>query len=232
MSTAPAELSGSAPAPPRDRASLVRRARTLALAGLAWHGIEAAVAVIAGALAGSVALVGFGADSVIEAVAGVIVLWRFAAARVTSDAAERRAQRLIGASFYLIAVYISVEALWALVGRHEPGVSYVGIALAAVTLALMPPLAHAKARIGERLASQATKSEGRQNMLCAYLSGALLVGLTLNAVLGWWWADPVTGLVIAAVAVREGRQAWAGEDACCGPPIGERGVDCADGCCD
>jgi divalent metal cation (Fe/Co/Zn/Cd) transporter len=124
---------------------------------------------------------------------------------------------LIGASFYVIAAYIAVEAIRTLAGGGHPEASYVGIALAAVTLATMPPLAAAKARVGEKLHSSATKSEGRQNLLCAYLSAALLIGLGANALLGWWWADPITALVIAAVAVNEGRAAWRGEacDDCC-----------------
>jgi divalent metal cation (Fe/Co/Zn/Cd) transporter len=197
-----------------DPARIVRRAKLLAWLGLGWHGIEAAVAITAGAIAGSIALVGFGADSLIEAVAGVVLLWRFAESRASSEAAERRAQRLIGVSFYVLAVYITVEAVRTLAGTQHPHVSYVGIALAAVTLVTMPPLAIAKARVGEQLHSSATKSEGRQNMVCAYLSAALLVGLGTNAIAGWWWTDPITALVIAAVAVREGRDAWRGE-ACC-----------------
>jgi divalent metal cation (Fe/Co/Zn/Cd) transporter len=197
-----------------ERPQLVRRAKLLARLGLGWHGIEAAVAITAGIVAGSIALVGFGADSLIEAVAGVVLLWRFAESRASSESAERRAQRFIGVSFYVLASYITVEAVRTLAGAHHPDVSYVGLALAAVTLVTMPPLAIAKARVGERLNSSATKSEGRQNTVCAYLSAALLVGLGANALVGWWWADPVTGLVIAAVAVREGRDAWRG-DACC-----------------
>jgi divalent metal cation (Fe/Co/Zn/Cd) transporter len=202
------------PQPPTERPRLVRRARLLAWLGLGWHGIEAAVAITAGIVAGSIALVGFGADSLIESVAGVVLLWRFAESRASSESAEHRAQRLIGVSFYVLASYITVEAVRTLAAAHHPDVSYVGIALAAVTLVTMPPLATAKARLGERLNSSATKSEGRQNMVCAYLSVALLVGLGANAIAGWWWADPITGLVIAAVAVREGREAWRG-DACC-----------------
>jgi divalent metal cation (Fe/Co/Zn/Cd) transporter len=117
-------------------------------------------------------------------------------------------------SFYVLAAYIAVEAARSLASGHHPDVSYVGIGLSVVTLATMPPLAAAKARVGERLGSSATKSEGRQNLVCAYLSGALLVGLGSNVLFGWWWADPGTALVIAAVAVNEGRQAWRGE-ACC-----------------
>jgi divalent metal cation (Fe/Co/Zn/Cd) transporter len=201
----------------RERESLVRRARFLARLGLAWHGIEAAVAIIAGAAAGSIALIGFGADSLVESLAGITVLWRFAESRHASERAERRAQQLIGASFYVIAAYITVEAIRTLAGGGHPEASYVGIALAAVTLATMPPLAAAKAHVGEKLHSSATKSEGRQNLLCAYLSAALLIGLGANALLGWWWADPITALVIAAVAVNEGRAAWSGEacDDCC-----------------
>jgi divalent metal cation (Fe/Co/Zn/Cd) transporter len=202
-----------------DRAPLVRRARLLAWVGLAWHAVEAAVAIGAGVAASSVALVGFGADSLVEAVAGVVVLWRFAAARATSDEAERRAQRLIGASFLLIAVYVGVEAIRSLLGGDAPDASWVGIGLAVVTLITMPPLAAAKARLADRLGSAATRSEGRQNLLCAYLSAALLVGLLANAALGWWWADPLAALVVAGVAVREGRAAWRGDPGC------------ADGCC-
>jgi divalent metal cation (Fe/Co/Zn/Cd) transporter len=207
-------LSGSASADTRIR--LVRRAKLLAWLGIGWHGIEATIAIVAGLAAESIALVGFGADSLVESVAGVILLWRFAGGRAASEAAERRAQRLIGASFYVIAAYISVEAVRSLVGAHEPDASWVGIGLAAVTLVTMPPLSIAKARVGDRLGSSATKSEGRQNMLCGYLSAGLLVGLGANALLGWWWADPATALAIAAVAVHEGREAWRGDAcACC-----------------
>jgi divalent metal cation (Fe/Co/Zn/Cd) transporter len=202
--------------PPADpeRPALVRRARQLAWLGVGWHVVEAAVALVAGAAAGSIALVGFGADSLIEATAGFVLLWRLAATRAQSNEAERRAQKLIAASFYLLAVYVTADAIVSLAGRHEPDASWVGIGLALVTLATMPPLAMAKARVGDGLGSSATKSEGRQNMLCAYLSAALLAGLLANALLGAWWADPLTALVIAAVAAREGRDAWRG-DACC-----------------
>ena len=169
------------------------------------------MAIVAGTVAGSIALIGFGADSLVESLAGITVLWRFADARHASERAERRAQQLIGASFYVIAAYISVEAVRTLVGGAHPEASWVGIGLAAVTLATMPPLAAAKARVGDQLHSSATKSEGRQNLLCAYLSAALLIGLGANALFGWWWADPVTALLIAAVAVNEGRDAWQGE---------------------
>jgi len=212
------------------RARLVRRAQVLAWVGVGWHGVEAAIAVGAGLAAGSIALVGFGADSLTESVAGFVLLWRFAGARAGSEHAERRAQRLIGISFYVIAAYIAVEAVRSLAGGHQPDASWVGIGLAAFTLVTMPPLAIAKARVGEQLGSAATKSEGRQNMLCAYLSAALLVGLGANALLGLWWADPATALLIAGVAVREGRDAWRGDDGCCAPIGVAEACACEPGC--
>jgi divalent metal cation (Fe/Co/Zn/Cd) transporter len=196
-----------------ERASLVRRTRWLARLGLGWHLVEAAVAIAAGVVAGSVALVGFGADSLIELVAGVVVLWLMAGARSSSPTAERLAQRLIAASFVALALYVGIESVRDLVGGHHPDASWIGIGLSVVTLATMPPLAAAKRRVGQRLGSSATISESRQTMLCAYLSAALLVGLLSNAALGWWWADPLVALGIAAVALREARDAWRG-DAC------------------
>jgi divalent metal cation (Fe/Co/Zn/Cd) transporter len=200
--------------PDPRRPKLVGRARFLARLGLGWHAVEAIVAVGAGIVAGSVALIGFGADSVVESIAGVVLLWRFGGDRHASDEAERRAYRLIAISFWLIAAWVGVEATRQLIDGSHPAVSWVGIGLAAVTLATMPPLAIAKSRVAEQLHSAATKAEARQNMLCAYLSAALLVGLGANAIAGWWWADPVTAMVIAGMAVREGRNAWRG-DACC-----------------
>ncbi|MGH2965753.1 MAG: cation transporter [Solirubrobacterales bacterium] len=200
--------------PRADRNRLVARAQFLARVGLAWHGIEAAIAIGAGVVAGSFALIGFGADSLIEMLAGTVLLWRFAGARGASDDAEHPAHRLIALTFWLLAVYVAVEATRSVVVGHHPEVSYVGIGLAAVTLATMPPLAAAKARVGAQLHSSAVKSEGRQTALCAYLSAALLIGLGANAALGWWWADPAAALVIAAVAANEGREAWRGEECC------------------
>ncbi len=216
-------------APTADRERLVARAKALAWLGVGWHGIEAAIAIGAGLAAGSIALIGFGADSLVEAFAGFIVLWRFAAARATSQHAERRAQQLVAVSFYVIAGYVAVEAVRSLAVADEPSVSWIGIGLSAFTLATMPPLANAKARVAEALGSSATKSESRQTMLCAYLSAALLVGLGLNAVVGWWWADPLTALLIAAVAVKEGRDSWRGE-ACCAAPVPAE-TACQDDCC-
>ena len=200
--------------PEAGRPQLIRRAKSLARLGLGWHAIEAAVAIGAGLAAGSVALIGFGADSVVESVAGIVLLWRFGEKRHDSEAAERRAYRLIAISFWLVAAYVGVEATRQLIAGDHPEASWVGIGLAAVTLATMLPLAMAKSRVAHQLGSAATRAEGRQNMLCAYLSGALLVGLGANAIGGWWWADPITALLIAGVAVREGRKAWAGETCC------------------
>jgi divalent metal cation (Fe/Co/Zn/Cd) transporter len=214
-----------------ERERRVRRAKALARIGIGWHGIEAAVAVGAGIAAGSIALIGFGADSLVEAFAGFIVLWRFAGARATSAAAERRAQQLIAVSFYVIAAYVAVEAIRSLVGADEPDVSWIGIGLSAFTLATMPPLAIAKARVAEALGSSATKSESRQTMLCAYLSAALLVGLGANALLSWWWADPIAALAIAAVALKEGRASWAGDACCTTPVVALDGDACHDDCC-
>jgi divalent metal cation (Fe/Co/Zn/Cd) transporter len=213
--------------PGSERGRLVKRARMLAWLGIGWHGIEAAIAIAAGVVAGSIALVGFGADSLIESAAGFILLWRFAAARSASDGAEKRAQRLIALTFYLLAAYVAVEAIRSLIEGHHAEVSWIGIGLAAVTVVTMPMLAIAKTRVAGRLGSSATKAEGRQNMVCAYLSAALLIGLSANALGGWWWADPATALVIAGVAIREGREAWRG-DSCCAP-VGLD--DCTDDCC-
>jgi divalent metal cation (Fe/Co/Zn/Cd) transporter len=237
MSTQPIQL-GTKPQNTVEHEHLVRRAKQLAWLGVGWHGIEATIAVGAGLIAGSIALVGFGADSLIESFAGFILLWRFAASRATSEDAERRAQKLIAISFYVIAAYVGFEAVRSLLTGDRPEASWVGIGLAAVTLVTMPPLAIAKGRIGEKLGSSATKSEGQQNMLCAYLSAALLVGLSANALFGLWWADPVTALVIAGVAVKEGRESWRGESCCTAPIVAGAeeahgdACGCDDDCCD
>jgi divalent metal cation (Fe/Co/Zn/Cd) transporter len=196
------------------RSQLQLRARQLAWGGIAWHIIEFAIAIGAGIAAGSIALIGFGADSLIEAFAGLVVVWLFTGARLRSSNAERRAQQLIAASFFVLAAYIAVESIREIAQSHHPATSWVGIALAAVTAPTMPILARAKRRVGQELNSSATVKEGAQNMLCAYLSIALLAGLLLNALLGWWWTDPAAALIIAAVALREGRESWRGEGCC------------------
>jgi hypothetical protein len=201
-----------------EREKLVRRAKLLARVGLGWHGIEAAIAISAGLVAGSVALI------------GIILLWRFAASRASSEAPESRAQKLIALSFYLIAAYVGFEAVRTLIAAERPEVSWIGISLSMFTLLTMPPLAIAKRRIGDKLGSSATKSEAQENMLCAYLSAALLVGLGANALFGLWWADPVTALLIAGVAVKEGRESWRGESCCTAPGLPDEG-GCEDDCC-
>ena len=220
MSTLPIVIHGRLPDAPdaAERARLQRRARRLAWGGNTWHAAEFAIAVAAGISASSIALIGFGIDSLIEVLAGSVVVWLFTGRRLHSDTAERRAQQVIAISFLLLAAYVAVESLRTLAGSSHPDPSWVGIGLAAVTAPTMPLLARAKRRVGRRLGSAATVAEGTQNLLCAYLSVALLVGLGANALLGWWWADPLAGLVIAAVAAREGAESW-------------RGRGCAAGCC-
>jgi divalent metal cation (Fe/Co/Zn/Cd) transporter len=193
---------------------LVQRARLLAWGGNAWHFVEFAIALGAGVAAGSIALVGFGFDSLIESLAGFVIIWRFAASGAHVETRERRAQQLIAVSYFLLVAYITVEATRTLALGNQPETSWVGIGLAAFTAPTMPLLARAKRRVGRRLGSAATVSEAEQNQICAYLSVALLIGLLLNALGGWWWADPTAALVIAAVACREGVQSWRGEGCC------------------
>jgi divalent metal cation (Fe/Co/Zn/Cd) transporter len=199
---------------PAERLKLERQARLLAWGGIAWHVVEFGIALGAGLAAGSIALIAFGADSLIEAVAGFVVLWLFTGNRLGSDAAERRAQQLIAASFFVLAAYVTVESLRTLIDGQHPQASWVGIGLAAFTAVAMPLLATAKRRVGRKLHSSATVKEASQTQLCAYLSVALLVGLLANALAGWWWADPLAAFVIAGVAVSEGRSSWRGEGCC------------------
>lgn len=196
---------------------LARRARLLSWFSLGWMTIEGAVAIGAGIAASSIALAGFGIDSAIEGVASLIIIWRFTGSRLVSEQAEERAQKLVATTFFLLAPYIAFEALRDLVGGHHPDASWLGIALAATSLVLMPVLGVAKQRIGEEIGSAATKGEGSQNMLCAYMAAALLVGLLGNATFGLWWLDPGAALVIAALAVNEGMESWRGESCSCTP---------------
>lgn len=217
----------------QDRAAVLRRRiRLLVAATITYNVIEAAVAITAGTVASSVALVGFGLDSVIEVSSAAAVAWQFAG----SDPArrERTALRVIAWSFFALAAYVTVEALRALLGAGEAQRSAVGIALVAVSVLVMPFLSLAQRRAGRELGSASAVADSKQTLLCTYLSAAVLVGLVLNATLGWWWADPAAGLVLAVLAVREGRNAWRG-DLCCAPsvaapPAGESS-GCADGCC-
>jgi divalent metal cation (Fe/Co/Zn/Cd) transporter len=201
---------------PDERAQLERRAKLLAWGGNGWHVVEFAIAVAAGVAASSVALVGFGIDSLIEALAGFVIVWLFAARRSGSAHAERRAQQLVAASYAILVAYIAIESSRTLLGGHHPDASWVGIGLAAFTAPTMPLLARAKRRVGLKLGSSATVSEAAQNQICAYLSVALLVGLGANALLGWWWMDPVAALVIGAVAAKEGWESWKGDSCECG----------------
>lgn len=195
-----------------------RRARMLSWLSLGYMTIEGAVAITAGVVAGSIALVGFGLDSVIEGFASVVIIWRFTGHRIHSEAAELRAQKLVALQFFVLAPYVGFESVRDLFGGERPEASPVGIALAATSLVVMPYLGVAKQRLAVQLGSPATKGEGRQNMLCAYLAAALLVGLLGNALLGAWWLDPIVGLLIAIVAVREGMETWRGDGCACAGP--------------
>jgi divalent metal cation (Fe/Co/Zn/Cd) transporter len=194
---------------------LARLARTLSWLTLGWLGVEAGVAIAAAVLAGSVALLGFGLDSGVEAMASVIVIWRFTGTRLTGPRAERRAQQLVAVSFYLLAPYIAGEAIWGLIHGDRPQTSVTGLALTAGTAILEPGLGLAKQRIGTRLGSAATAGEGTQNLLCAYLALAVFAGLLANTVFGAWWLDGAVAIAIAGWAVTEGRRAWAGQSCAC-----------------
>src|SRR5919199_2468966 len=218
---------------PERYRELAGRVRLLSWLSLAAMTVEGAVAVLAGILAGSIALVGFGLDSAVEGFASVIIVWRFTGARVFSEAAEDRAQKLVAIQFFVLAPYVGLESVKALVDGAHPDVSWLGIALSVSSLIAMPYLGLAKQRIADRIGSAATKGEGRQNMLCAYLAGALLLGLLGNAAFGAWWLDPVVGLLIAGVAIKEGAEAWRGEGCACtaDPLAGFPEDDCTDDCC-
>jgi divalent metal cation (Fe/Co/Zn/Cd) transporter len=242
--SAPIELplaAGGSPAAARPVApisaaryrELAARVRWLSWLSLGVMSVEGIVAIAAGIMAGSIALVGFGLDSAIEGFASAIIIWRFTGSRVMSQAAEHRAQKLVAIQFFVLAPYVGLESVRALVGAEHPEVSALGMALAVFSLVTMPLLGIAKQRIAEQIGSAATKGEGRQNVLCAYLAGALLIGLAGNAIAGAWWLDPVVGLLIAGVAVKEGREAWQGEGCCVGSPLDgyAAGDACEDDCC-
>ncbi len=198
----------------QERVRLGRRARLLAGASVGYNVVEAVVAVSAGLVAGSVALVGFGLDSVVEVSSGLVVLWQFRSRLPQSR--EQLAVRLIAGSLYALALLIAVGSVRALVLGDEPQASPVGIALALASLVIMPGLSLAQRRTGRALHSSAVVADSAQTALCTAMSAVLLGGLLLNATLGWSWADPVAGLAIAAIAAREGRKAWRGEG-CCAP---------------
>lgn len=193
------------------RSGLLRRARLLAWATIAWNVMEGVVAVGAGIAAGSLALVGFGLDSFVEVFAGGVVLWHL---RGVAEEREQLGLRLIAISFFAVAAYVVAEAGRDLAVVSEAGESTLGIALAAVSLAIMPALAWAKRRTGQALGNPVVIADSTETALCSYLSAVLLAGLVINATVGWWWADTLAALVIAALAVREGREAWRGETCC------------------
>jgi divalent metal cation (Fe/Co/Zn/Cd) transporter len=198
------------------RAASVRRGRALEYLTIGWNSLEGLIAIASGLLAGSIALVGFGVDSVIEVSSGAALLWR-----LHLDSPERReraeqvALKLVGVSFLALAAYVAFDAVKSLVYREVPEASYVGIALAALSLAVMPLLARAKRRVAAEIGSRALQADSRQTDICTYLSAILLGGLILNALFGWWWADPVAALVMTPIIVKEGVEALRGET-CCG----------------
>ena len=227
-------MTALAPAPlaAADRRRLGRRAQQLAAASAGYNLIEAAVAVSAGTVAGSVALVGFGLDSLIEVSSGLIILWQFR--HPVPESRERQALRLIGGCFLVLAAYITAESVRSLAGAGEPAASPAGIALAALSLLIMPVLSLAQRRTGRALGSGSVVADSAQTLLCTYLSAVLLAGLLLDGLLGWGWADPAAGLVIAAVAAREGVTAWRGRNCGCLPaaaPAGGEAAEADDGCC-
>lgn len=215
------------------RRHLGKRAQLLAGASVSYNLIEAAVSIAAGVVAGSVALVGFGLDSLVEVSSGLVILWQFR--HRIPETRERQALRLIALSFFALAAYVTVESVRNLFGGGEAAPSPLGIAIAAASLIVMPFLSWAQRRTGRELGSGSVVADSKQTLLCTYLSAVLLVGLVLNATLGWGWADPLAGLVIAGVAAREGLQAWRGESCGCGPAGGvgsetEQGCGCEPGC--
>jgi divalent metal cation (Fe/Co/Zn/Cd) transporter len=179
-----------------------------------WMTGEGVLGLLAGAASGSISLIGWALGSAIEGLASIIVIWRFTGARTLSPTAEARAQKAVAVSFFLLAPYIAVESVRDLLSRHEATTSVLGIVVTAANVLIMPALGVAKQRLSRRLDSGATSGEGVQNLLCAAQAAAVLVGLAVTATVGWWWIDPVIGLGLAGVAVREGREAWRGEECC------------------
>jgi len=218
-------------APGQEFERAVRRVKFLSWLSLVWMGAEGTIAVLAGILSGSIALVGFGIDSAIEGFASAIIVWRFTGSRVHSHAAEERAQKLVAIQFFLLAPYVSIEAVHKLIAGEHPTTSWLGMALTASSLIGMPLLGVAKVRLANQLGSAATKGEGNQNLLCAYLAAAVLAGLAGNALFGLWWLDPIAALLIAGVAVREGLETWRGEGCCAAPALSTGDSGCEDDCC-
>lgn len=209
---------GPAGSEPRDRGDTLRHALGLEVLSLSYNAIESVVGVVAGIAAGSVALVGFGLDAVVESASAGVLIWRLGTerrGRRTAEEAERKAIRLVAVAFGVLALYVGGRAVLDLVDGTRPEESTVGIVLAAVSLVVMPVLARAKRGAARALDSRSLEGDSAQTMLCTYMSGVLLFGLATNSLWGWWWADPVAGLVIAGLAAREARELWVTEDVCC-----------------
>ncbi len=191
-----------------------RRARMLSWLSLAWMGTEGLVGIAAGVVAGSIALTGFGINSFVEGFASVVIVWRFTGSRLHSQKAEAQAHRIVAIQFFILAPYVVYEAIGKLLHSDHPSTSWVGIVLVTTSAIGMPLLGRAKQRLAHTLGSGATHGEGTQNVLCGYLSLAVLAGLLGNTLLGWWWLDPIAALVIAGIAIREGVLSWRGESCC------------------
>lgn len=204
------EAGESCSCPVTSREADTRGGRRLEWFTLGWNVTEAVVSIVAGILAGSVALVGFGADSIVESLSGLVLLWRLQS-HEADEHRERLALRLVGVCFLILAAYVAFDAAGSLLRREAPDASWVGIGLAVASLIVMPLLARAKRRVAARLDSPALVADSRQTDLCAYLSAILLGGLALNAALAWWWADPVAALLMVPIIIREGVQALRGE---------------------
>ncbi|MGZ3100689.1 cation transporter [Streptomyces sp. H72] len=212
-----ADISISLGPSPARRDVLAKRIRLLVAATITYNVIEAVVAITAGTMASSTALIGFGLDSVIEVSSAAAVAWQFSARdHDLREAREKVTLRIIAVSFFALAAYVSFDAVRALAGTGEAERSILGIVIAALSLAIMPFLSYAQRKAGRELGSASAVADSKQTLLCTYLSAVLLVGLVLNAALGWSWADPITALVIAAIAVKEGIEAWQGKG-CCAP---------------
>lgn len=230
LPTLPATAAPPPPPPGSEWLVAARRARALSWLSLVWMGAEGAIAITAGILAGSIALIGFGIDSAIEGFASLVIVWRFTGHRLLSHAAEERAQKLVAIQFFLLAPYVAFEAVRHLVTAHEVEISVLGMVLTATSLVGMPFLGIAKQRLADTLGSSATHGEGAQNLLCAYLAGAVFLGLAGNALFGWWWLDPIAALLVAGIAVKEGLQTWRGEG-CCAAPDCTPSTACDGECC-
>jgi divalent metal cation (Fe/Co/Zn/Cd) transporter len=212
----------------RTRAELVRLAKTLSLVTIGWMTVEAAVAIIAALLAGSVALLAFGLDSLIELASASTILWLYTGTRAGSEAAERRAQQLIAMCFAALALYVTFDAISTLARGSHPDTSWPSVAVSVGAIVFMPLLARAKSTVATQLGSAATAGDAAQSWLCAISAAAVLVSIFANGTLGWWWLDPIIGLGIAGLAVREGREAWAGEVCADCAPVGFESVKSCD----